>query len=179
MKSEPWAIPRDLSFWGNFIRTLFELSLTYFSLLLVSNFVCRRRIWLNCFLGKEPVALNISKIFNQIIIMRRLIFAAFFATAIVFPNSTYSSEKEFKVPNSDCLIAHRRLGKAPSFCDRDNSGCCCTQWHTHDISHSEIRKLDNGVCCTAGREKVCSGDSELHNNIRDGRIDKYLWVCEQ
>ena len=116
--------------------------------------------------------------------MRRLIFAAFFATAIVFPGSTYSSEKELKVPNSDCLIAHR-LGKAPNFCDEKKSGCCCTMWNELEIPESEMRKLSNGVCCTAGcctpsaEVKVCSGDRDRHRSMQDGHTATFIWVCEQ
>ena len=107
--------------------------------------------------------------------MRRLIFAAFFATAIVFPGSTYSSEKEFKVPNSDCLISsHHKQTNNVSFCDTDRPRCCCENWAERDMPVSESRKRNNGVSCTDRRMfKVRSGDTKTH-----GPGMTMTWICE-
>ena len=92
--------------------------------------------------------------------MRRLIFAAFFATAIVFPSSTYGHE----------------------FCSPRGSNCCCEWKHDISLTNADKKTAKNGVCCenktTQPAQKYCSGDKRLER-APDGHTFHSVCVCNQ
>ena len=88
--------------------------------------------------------------------MRRLIFAAFFATAIIFPSSTYGFE----------------------FCPEN--GCCC-QWKNNvELNADDLKTMQNGVCCErkSPYEKYCSGHRRTEYTPQGQRGD-FTCLCNQ
>ena len=89
--------------------------------------------------------------------MRRLFFAAFFATAIVFPGSTYGHQ----------------------FCP--SNGCCCRWKYDVELTPADIKTRQNGVCCVrdAPYEKYCSGDRRVEYLPSTGKRYDFTCLCNQ